>query len=79
MRRTSVAFPDSLVEKIDDERHSTVSRSDWMQRAAEMYLTTHRLGNEHTGQLPDEWWVKAMEQYLDERPAVGQNAADIEA
>lgn len=79
MRRTSVAFPDSLVKEIDDVRHSTVSRSDWMRRAVEMRLAADKLENESVGALPDEWWIEAFEEYLDEQSADKQNPVDIEA
>lgn len=78
MRRTSVAFPDSLVKEIDDVRHSTVSRSDWMRTAVEMRLTADKLKNERGETLPEEWWTEAMKEYLAKKTAVEQNAADIE-
>jgi metal-responsive CopG/Arc/MetJ family transcriptional regulator len=33
MHNTSIELPEAVVEEIDDRRHSTVSRSEWIRQA----------------------------------------------
>lgn len=49
MENTSIELPDDMVTEIDDRRHSTVSRSQWLRNSARV-----RLALEKTGRWPPE-------------------------
>ena len=56
MGNPSVEMPDDMLEEIDDRRHSTTSRSQWLREAAQ-----YRIDAEDAG----EWSEPNMEIYTD--------------
>lgn len=44
MANPSISLPDSMVEEIDDRRHSTHPRSDWIQAAIALRLALEDAG-----------------------------------
>lgn len=49
MENTSIELPDEMVTEIDDRRHSTISRSQWLRDAARV-----RLALEDAGEWPPD-------------------------
>ena len=53
MHNTSIELPEAVVEEIDDRRHSTVSRSEWIRQAIIARLSVEDRGE--WGEIaPDE-------------------------
>lgn len=52
MAKPSVSIPDDMLDEVDDRRHSTTDRSEWIRQAI-----TARLNAEDAGEwdTPDEW------------------------
>jgi|AntDeeMinimDraft_6_1070357.scaffolds.fasta_scaffold80510_1 metal-responsive CopG/Arc/MetJ family transcriptional regulator len=53
MHNTSIEIPDEIVEEIDDRRHSTVSRSQWIREAIQGRLDSENSGEWETPQIHD--------------------------
>jgi hypothetical protein len=63
MTSTGVSFPDGLMERVDDERHSTTPRSQWLQDSARMRLEIERAAEAaavDTDDLPEGWWQEFL-------------------
>lgn len=49
MSRTTIQLPDEMLDEVDDRRHSTTSRSQWIREAIQS-----RLDAEDEGEWSDE-------------------------
>lgn len=52
VEKTSISMPKQLLDDIDDERHSTVSRSEWIRNAARKHLETQKADS--SGSEPED-------------------------
>ncbi len=68
MAHPSVSMPDSMLEEIDNQA-GRYDRSGWFREAAEFRLVVGYIDDAHANELPDEWWLDALGDYIDERDA----------
>lgn len=73
MGQPTISMPDAMLEAVDTQPGN--NRSKWVCDAVRMRLAIESTADTHE-QLPEDWWLDAVEQYLDERELP---AASIEA
>lgn len=76
MAKPSISMPDQLLDSIDER--VGVGRSGWIRDAISLKLKIEDEADAY-GDLPEQWWMDAINEYLDDRTFTEQTAADAEA
>lgn len=63
MAHPSVSMPDSMLEEIDNQA-GRQNRSGWFREAAQFRLVAGYIADAYGDELPDEWWLDALEAYI---------------
>lgn len=63
----SLSIGDSLLDRVDEDRHNT-PRSEWFRNAARTQLLVHEI-EERNNDLSDGWVEQALYSYIERRAA----------
>lgn len=62
MANPAISMPDTMLDTID--RQPGINRSGWVREAIDRRLYADTAVAEFDGELPDDWWEDAVDQYL---------------
>lgn len=69
VEKPSISLPDDLYNRA--ESRTGPSFSSVVQDALRRYLVIEEVAEQYGGNLPDDWWHEALEEYVERRMQTG--------
>lgn len=63
MAHPSISMSDTMLEEIDNQA-GRQNRSGWFREAAQFRLVAGYISAAYDDELPEEWWLDALEAYI---------------